>query len=265
MNNFKLSRFLTTAVTVLGAAVIFALPSFASYYVNDAADLFTDEEEAELESYAEQIQSDYGMTVAVLTSEEANSDSLDFADIYYEDNYGHNTDGMVFFIDMYNRVPTISTSGAMIDYITDSRLNALFDGCDGYLQNADYYSAAYSVVAQTAGYIGDGIPQGQHRVDTAADTGFIFRPMALLAGILAGAVLALIVKSAVSKGYELKGSTYSYDFKRLSKVTVTGKTDKYLRTGVVRTPRAQSSDSDSSSTHTSSSGDTHGGGSGSSF
>ena len=115
------------------AAAMLLLPclALAGEMVVDDAGLFTQAEIRQMEEIITRIRDTYQMDAVVVTSRAPGyNDTQDFADLYYERNgYGLGDDkaGLLYLIDMRNRVPCISTSGVMIDYITDSRLEELFD------------------------------------------------------------------------------------------------------------------------------------------
>jgi uncharacterized protein len=120
--------------------------------------------------------------------------------------------------------------------------------------------------------LSNGIPNRQYNEDEQGTVDRYVKPravtlgeaaIALLAGLLSGAVLFFSVRHA----YAMKGSAYKYDLQTNTNVNITGATDVYLRTQVTRTLKASSSSGGTgfgggrSSTHHSSSGRVHGGGS----
>lgn len=246
-----------------------------SQRVFDNAKLMSQSEIDRLESTIKLLKSQYKMDFVVLTSSDVPVDkSQDFADDFYDNNgfgAGDDFSGILFLIDMNNRLITVSTSGMMIRYLTDARLNTLLDAINTDLTNGKYGEAAYIALVQLSVYLTNGIPGGQYNQDEEGNIDRYVKPravtlgeaaIALLAGLLSGTVLFFAVRHA----YAMKGSAYKYDLQKNTTVTVTGATDVYLRTQVTRTPRASSSGGGGigggmSSTHRSSSGRIHGGGS----
>ncbi len=88
--------------------------------------------------------------------------------------------------------------------------------------------------------------EGEYRYDPATDTVYFVRFYALTATeLLIGAGACLLIglgfALAVSSRYKLRGSTYHYDYRANSDMTMTESTDQYLRTTVTRTRRVQAS------------------------
>ena len=250
-----------------------------SQRVFDNAKLMGESEITKLENTISKLRKQYNMDIVVLTSNDAKTDrSKEFADDFYENNgfgAGGDSSGFLFFIDMHNRVPTISTEGMMIRYVTDVRLNALLDTAYAYLSSAKYGDAAYMTLAQLSLYLQNGIPANQYNQDEEGNIDRYVKPRDLTVGeaaiaLAAGFAGAVILFFAVRHKYAMKGSAYRYDLGKNTAVNITGATDVYLRTQVIRVPRASSNSSGGgfggrSSTHRSSSGRIHGGGSGRRF
>lgn len=261
--------------------------------VFDYADLFTTEEEAALETQISSFVSETGMDFVVLTSDDVGSkESIEFADDFYDENgfgTGDDMSGILFFIDMDNRVPTISTCGAMIPIISDDRLNNLLDYTAYYnLVEADYAGAAEDVIDEVAEYVRAGAYEDNFGYDE--DTGEYLwgdyeayqsyqeelvksiKPVEVVIALIIAMAVGVVVFFILKSSYEMKGSTYSYDVNKNSNLVITGHTDKYLRTSVVRTPKAPPPSSSGggggshgSGVHMSGGGVSHGGGSGRSF
>lgn len=234
---------------------ILAIPSHAQQrYVYDNADLFSDEEEAKLNELCQKYSEKSSMNFAIMTSSEENSGVMEYADdaydaLYYDGSY---TSGCLFLIDMYNRQPWLTTSGDMINALSDSYIDSLVNGdtVHEYLADGNYADAAEYVMDDIYGTLYNSLTIGEF----------------IVAAVI-GAIVALIFKFSVSRGYELEGSQYSYDSKSNSNVNIRAKNDTFIRTSVTAVPRSDSDSSSGggSSSHTSSSGNSHGGGGGRSF
>ncbi len=268
---------------LLAALLLLTSPALAASRVVDDANLFTRADIARVESAILAFIDKTGMDFAVWTSDNARDeeDMLRDADDFY-DNGGYGLDGehsgAVFFLDMYNRIPNLSTCGAMIDYVTDERLEALWsDALYDLLAEERYADAAILVISDVQTYWERGIPEGQYRYDVITGQRTTARHKALTAGeIGVSAILALIVACvigvSVKRSYSLKGSTYHYDMLKNSALELTASEDTYLRSTTRVIPKAQSSGSGGggghsggSGTRSSSSGRSHGGGSGRKF
>lgn len=248
--------------------------------VFDDADLFTSSEISALEATIEDMWDAYAVDVFVLTSEDAPYNrSLDYADLFYEEN-SKAADGLVYFIDMRNRVPTISTSGSMIDLITDDRLNVLLDAGYDDLARGRYGDAAKAVLRQLGSYLRQGRVEGSYRYDAETSQRLTNRYNTLTAGeagiaALAGLVVAGAFVLAIERSYQLKGGTYRYNLAENASRSLTEDEERFLRQHVTRRvnppPPPTSSSSgghgggSGSAVHHSSGGGSHGGGSGRHF
>ena len=269
------------------AACLLLLPgiALAESRVFDDANLFTAAEIQELEAYIAQLREDYQMDVAVLTSEDARTNrSLAYAEEFFEKNglgMGEDEAGFVYFIDMHNRVPTICTSGVMIDYITDHRLETLLDAGYDDLARARYGNAAMKVLRQLNTYLRQGREEGSFRYD--AETGArlsglynALTPAEMLIAAIAGIAVAAVIVAVVSGGYQLKGGTYRYSVLENASRTLTRDEEQFVTQRVTRHVRQPSNPGGGShhggsggglgsSVHRSSSGHSFGGGSGRKF
>lgn len=267
---------LLLALLCLAPGAMAAAPS-----VVDLADLFTPDEEAGLADLISDFQNKTGMDFAVITSYQPHEESLqDIADAFYDEGgYGLDDEnsGILYLIDMYERTPYLCTTGAMIDYMTDERIEAAHDANYGDLVSGDYASAAVKMIETVYTYFQRGIPEGQYQYDAITGQRLTARHKALTLGeigvsaIVALVVLLIFVKS-VHGSYTLKGSTYHYDYRTNSDVEVTASADDFLRTTTTRTRKAEppsdgsgGSHSGGSRVHTSGGGVRHGGGAGRKF
>ncbi|MBP3541906.1 MAG: TPM domain-containing protein [Clostridia bacterium] len=259
--------------------------------VFDKANLFSQQEEAEINERIAQFQRDHGMDFAVVTYNGPMrlSSAQDEADVFYEDGClagvlgnvepaGNDEDsGMLLYINLYEGEYHVSTTGRMIDYITDSRgssLNSeLGSGLRSGRQTGDYASCVLRLLDSTSRYVRQGIPEGQYQYDVV--TGQMLTPRhkaltsgeILVSGII-GLVVCLIFTGSVNSSYSLKHSTYSYAYRQNSKMSLSRSSDQYLRTSVSRTRRYTDSGRGSgggfgggggSGVHVSSGGGSHGG------
>lgn len=277
MNKHTLKLIVLFALVTLLSIPVFASLGEGYERVFDYSSLFTPDEADALQSKIDSLRNDYGMDVLILTSDESYADdSIGYADDFFDYNdfgTGEELDGFVFFIDMQNRVPTISTHGLMIRYITDYRLEVLLDVGHDALVEGRYGDAAMITLDTLEGYLMEGIPDNQHNIDENGNVDYYYEEaghnwtLIIAIAIIAGVIAALIFRNVNTSSYSLKGSTYKFDINKNTEAEITSKSDTYIRTSVTKTPKAPPPDSDSggSSTHSSSSGETHGGGSGSGF
>lgn len=270
-------------------AVVSLLPcaAFASAQVVDDASLFTTSEIAQMEEIIQRIAEAYQMDVVVLTTYDvpktySDYPIQDYADLYYEQHgYGLGEDGagLLYMIDMTNRAPCISTSGVMIDYITDSRLERLFDVSASSLSAGRYGQAALRLLEQLESYLQEGRQEGSFRYDavTGQRLSGLYNKLTqgeLLLSALCGCGVALFMYLTVHAKYNLKGSTYTYDAATNTRCRTTKATEHFIREKrtVVRHDQSGGghhggggSGGQGSSVHTSSGGGSHGGGVGGRF
>lgn len=254
--------------------------------VIDDANLFSIFEIEDMEQIIRRIEAEYQMDIAVLTTRDVPStysDSViqDYADTYFEEQgYGLGEDdaGLLYMIDMTNRAPCISTSGVMIDYITDDRLDTLFNVSYDHLVAGDYGHAAVALLNYLERFLEEGRLEGSFRYD--AETGQrlsgLYNALTgteMLIAAAVGLAVAGVMYSSVSAKYSLKGSTYRYDASANAACQFTRDDEQYLRqtTNVIRHASNNGgrsgggSSGRGSSVHRSSGGRSHGGGVGRRF
>lgn len=282
---------LAAALAALSATAAFSADLGAeTRRVFDYSDLFSDSEEAQLEESIAAAREKTGMDLVVLTSDEAvysaddgeaEKNSLAYADDFYDFNgfgAGERGDGLLYFIDMSNRMPTISTKGKAIDLVTDSRLSEMLDAALNDLADGEFADSAQTVVEHFTRYSAAGVPEGQYQYDTETGEQLTAPHKRLTAGevlVAAGvaAVVGLVIWIVVLSSYRMKGSAYTYDLSENGQVRRTGQSDRYLTTQVSRVRKQRSSGGGGgggsfgggSGVHMSSSGSSHGGGSGGRF
>ena len=267
------------------AAAMLLLPclALAGEMVADDAGLFTQAEIRQMEEIITRIRDNYQMDAVVVTSTAPGyNDTQDFADLYYErGGYGLGDDkaGLLYLIDMRNRVPCISTSGVMIDYITDSRLEELFDCSYDQLAAGQYGQSTITLLNRLESFLRKGRQEGSFRYDTETGKRLSGIYNALTGGemlvvALAGLAVAAVLFLTVRSRYSLKGGVYRYDLAGNTSCQLTKDDEVFLRQDVIRTRNAPPPQSGGgghsgggmgSSVHTTSSGGSHGGGVGRGF
>lgn len=253
--------------------------ALADEQVADYAGLFTADEITRITALCDQIEEEYQVDLFVLTSYDVpNGQTTAYADDYYADHhfgFGSDEAGMLYLLDMNNRMVWLSTKGIMLDYITDSREEGIIDAGYDALGDGRYGQSVLQSLAQTERYLAQGRESGQFRYDEETGeryTELYYPPneltegemlLALLAGIV---VMALFVVSVKAR-YSLRGSTYSYDLNGLSSIKLSRNDSRFIREQVhrVKHPDPPSDHhhgggGSGSGTHVSSSGATHGGG-----
>lgn len=261
---------------LLGLALGSALAENARVF--DRAGLLTSAQQDQVQQSAEAFEAAYGMSFVLLTSDEAHEGSTQaVADEFYTaGGFGPDEEhsGALYYIDLAQRTHWLSTTGAMIDYMTQERIENAIDRCAPLLTNGDYAAAALRMIDLLSQAVESGIPQDQYRYDVVTGQRLTTRHKVITTGELAvclgvAAMAGLVFVRAVTRRYRLKGSTYVYDFRGQSRVEITGRQDDYLRTTTVRTRKPDPPSGGGgggggrgSAVHTGSRGVSHGGGGG---
>ena len=264
--------------------VLLMLPvlALADAQVLDRAGLFTGNEIAQMETIIGQIESKHQVDILVLTTKEVPTDHSeemwrvrDYADDFYDQGgYGMGKDnsGMLILLDMNNRVIWLSTGGVMIDYINDSREEAIIDAAYDNLRRGNYGQAIIASLNKVMSFMNKGREEGTFRYDeiTGERLSGIYNTLTsgeLMFAAAAGVGAAVVLWLSVSGVYNLAGSTYSYDRGSNSSLTLTKDEEHFVRQYTTRTPRNTGSSSGGSSrssggsgVHRSSGGVSHGGG-----
>lgn len=211
---------------IFAALVVFAHPFSSkaqedSSWIFDNADLFNDEEEQKLAVSIGKAEMEMGMDMVIVTADDAGGkDSQEFADDFYDEGgfgTGDDYSGVLFLIDMDNRELTISTSGKMIDILTDERIDTILDGVYTYAAENQFYQAADRFVSITKAFCVRGTEKGQYRYDTEtagqeavsgktvnSDIGRKISLAEILGSAVIAAVTALIACVSVKNSYAMK-------------------------------------------------------------
>lgn len=238
--------------------------------VDDQASLFTAEQIKTLNQLAETLNEKIKGEVFVVTTTTNDDSEETYADEFLRDKVGNNQNGSVFLIDMGQRGYHISTSGNMIDYLTDSRLESLLSDIKDQLSAGSYYEAAKTYLEGATSYVEAGVPGGHYRVDR--DTGKItyykvLTPLEITIALSVAAVISLIVFIWVKSTYQLKRKTYHYAYRQNGTVDLTDRSDQLTRSFVTtrRIPKPSNNNGGGfggggSTTHSSGGGSFGGGG-----
>ena len=236
--------------------------------VTDDAGLFTAEEIAELTDLATDINQTIKGEVFIVTTTDNTQDPETFADDFLREQIGNDNNGSVLLLDMGQREIYISTSGNMIDYLTDSRIEQILDSVYEGMSEADYIQAARSYLTMSQSFIENGVPRGHYRVDR--DTGKITYYNVLTFGEILFAIITAVIISGVvffivKSRYQMKSGTYTYPFLEQLNFKLSKKEDRltnsFITTRRIPKPPANTGGgSGGGSTTHSSGGGTFGGG-----
>ena len=273
-------------------ALSFSLCTFAGKegdLLYDGADLLSDYEEQELEALLSEKSAEAGVTLAVVTVNDfteyefygfSESYMEEFADDYYDNYFGKDTDGILFAVSMQDRSYHISTSGYGIQAVTDAGVEYLENAVLGRLSGGDY-KAAFESFAEGSAYLVGSARNGEvfDNYNSNEYSGGSLTPLTKgerikqkaptfgIASLIVGAISAFGVTGG------MKGKLKSVSNQRNAAVyavsdslNIANQADVFLYRNVVATPRPKETSSSSrgggTSVHTSHSGGSHGGGGG---
>lgn len=176
-------RAVLTLLTVLLMLCYLLLPANAvqaageySVLIQDDADLLTDEEEAKLSDVMEPI-TEYGNVMFASTEIYMGSDAEENANETYQAVFGSSS-GMIFFIDMSERVLTVYSNGDVYRIINRGYARTITDNVYTYASDGDYFTCAQE--AFTEAY-------------TLLEGGSISQPMRLVTNIFLAFVFAFLI------------------------------------------------------------------------
>ncbi|HBI02481.1 MAG TPA: hypothetical protein DDY49_00440 [Paenibacillaceae bacterium] len=244
--------------------------AFQSANVDDTLNLLTDQQVKELQSLIETTSLEHNLDLAVvITDQTEGKSSRDFADDYYDSKgfgVGEDYSGLLLLINMKDREVWISTTGRAIDIFTDARINAMVDSITGFLSDGNYNQACTEFVNQVRNYAVQGVPAGQHRINTDPGTYMervirqIQSPLVYIIPLVI-AIIATVLASLSSKG---KVTINNRTYEEKDSFQLVDTQDHFIRESVtqMKIPNNPGGSGGGSSTHTGSSGSTHGGGGG---
>lgn len=127
--------------------------------LRDDAELFTSEEETQLQAELDAFAQKTGWVAVIYTNNEGKTedDIKPFANRYYADKYGKTTAGVILTIDMKGRAIDFRTKGDAMYYFGDGRVNTLLDDVQYDMKQGNYYSAAEQFLYYVDHYYDEGI------------------------------------------------------------------------------------------------------------
>lgn len=138
---------------LLIALVLCASSACADYWrVFDNAGLFSGEEIVEIEQAISDFQRKTNMDFAALTTDDylgKKDSALDFANWFYDSQnfgFGHRANGMLYYIDMNQRISYISTCGEMVDIFDTITVDHAHEECHQFLVDGKYSEAVMKMI-----------------------------------------------------------------------------------------------------------------------
>ncbi len=203
--------------------------------VTDEADILSDTEERDLSSRVEELEMSVSWDIILLSIDNAEGkDAQQYAEEWF-DTYTTSDDGVICMIDTDNSEMVIRTFGEAIHYLTDARLEAIFDEAYFYAQDGDFAGVFESMLKGINDGLQRGIPDDQYVYDV--DTGKVIERYSepnritvfevILAIVVALAAGGITIGVIIGK-YRLKWGGYQYSYRENGTVELTQKNDRFV-------------------------------------
>ena len=208
-------------MSLIASVICGSLTAFAGTYgLEDKADILSDTEEASVGSALDALCSQTGYDFfAVSTNDNGGKGPRTFAEEYYNDHCTSDN-GAVFLIDMGERTLQIVTTGKMLYYLTDERIDRILDHAYDYAADGNYAGAFVSMISDTGDYMSAGKAATHlYNEDTGKVTkvrSFDLTDAAFC--LLLGFVSAIAACLLVTASYRMKFGKYRYDFRKHSRL-----------------------------------------------
>lgn len=237
----------------------------ASDTVDDQANLLSPEERTELSKQADAINQKIKGQVFILTTNTNTEEPRELANTQLKARVGKDNNGALLLLDMNQREIYLSTSGNMIDYVTDKRRDRLLDYVEAAMKDGNYYQASADYLSNAKDFVEDGVPNGSYRIDEKTGKVTYYKsitPLEFTIGLIVAAVAAIGFFISVRLRYQLKTGTYRYPYRQNAQLDLTERQDQLVNSFVTtrRIPKPSSNGGGGGSTTNSSGGGTFGGG-----
>ncbi|MGP5430380.1 TPM domain-containing protein [Enterococcus malodoratus] len=238
----------------------------ASDTVDDQANLLSPEERTELSKQADAINQKIKGQVFILTTNTNTEEPREFANTQLKARVGKDNNGALLLLDMNQREIYLSTSGNMIDYVTDKRRDSLLDDVEAAMKDGNYYQASADYLSNAKDFVDDGVPSGSYRIDEKTGKVTYYKsitPLEFTIGLIVAAVAAIGFFISVRLRYQLKTGTYRYPYRQNAQLDLIERQDQLVNSFVTtrRIPKpSNNGGGGGGSTTNSSGGGTFGGG-----
>ena len=192
----RLLIFLTALVMLFSALPVFA-EEMTEQRVFDYAELLSDADEREMHLWVADMQENWGMDLAFLTTNDTEGKSVQQygADFYVEQNLGlgENYDGVIFVLDMGNREGQIITCGKAIDIYTDYYIDVMWDDMVTFLSDGDYYNAFFTLYMDLYHYASEYATYQKDPDSYLSDYSKAQKVKSIATSVVIAAVFALVI------------------------------------------------------------------------
>ena len=236
----KIIAIFVAVIICLSAAI--SASAYTQQYVIDYADKLASSELEELNSFAEKLETAYGVTVLFCITEDTGDVTADeFASETYDD-YTDNENGLIIVHDDWNKSYSVFTSGNADEYFSDAAVDSIIDAYDS---DESYYGGIYACYelaeeylenGYSGGYVNDSEPLNNDTDTTGAieekdGVSIIWLPVSLLIGLLVG---FLIINGIASKNKSVKMQKNATVYTRPGSMVITGSADNFLYNNIER-------------------------------
>ncbi len=244
------------AAAILGAAALsitLLLPASAAAdtedtHIYDYSLLLTDSEKDEIDERIQKAEDETDMNICVVLNNDiygTNYDYQDYADVFYEEHYGINTDGVCLFVRFDPNYVHFSTSGKGQKYY-NNRTDSILDNITPSLQDHDIVSTVNIMCQDLEAYA--------HRERMAW---LFYGAIGLVIGLIAGLIILLFTMHK----YKNYGKSEAMKYLDRSKTVFKERNDVFIREYTTKTKiSSDSGGGGGGGSHTSSGGGSHGGG-----
>lgn len=249
----KLFRTAVSLALALLASLCLCINSYAAkIFFEDNANLYTDEQEAELMKEQQELCDYTGWNIAVITTDidfpTDGWEAVEYAERRYKEIYGsYEASGILYLIDTGYRHFAIGGEPDLY-YFNDARVRSMYERC-----KEKYY--AYDDMGNVETYF-QCVREYYDKGDFSGDNTVII----IVAGLIAGIAAAAIGVGVVIHRYKFHSTTGASNYIRSGSIDMYRKNDIYLRETVTRTKIESSSGGGGG--HGSSGGHSMGGGGG---
>lgn len=222
-------------------------------YINDLADLLTEEEETALQNWVEKNYSKLDYNILFLTTNDADGKStMVYSDDYMDAMFPDTDENIAFVIDMDNREIYINTMGSSIERINDSNINSALNAGYNEITDGNYYKCLQKMSKYCLNIL---------LKESDFGTKFVDAMLRSILFAIIGTVIIVVALLAIHKKANKSVNTGCYENKQEYEILHKDATHVRSYTTVQKDYyRPKSSSSGGGSSHHSSSGRSHGGG-----
>lgn len=157
----KINRIITALSAALATVLLTTVSFAAEYRLDDKVKIFPIQEKKQLQTEVEALAEHTGWNVIILTSGDVGENKrtnavLTFANDYYVQKYGADTDGIILLYSTETDNYYISANGFCADYLTNERIAEFFDSVRGEIKSNNHGGVVSAFCEKSAAYFDEG-------------------------------------------------------------------------------------------------------------